>query len=217
MHGESEQNAVLDLTEDLEGLLEKQKLIRDADICLTEKGILQAQQTGKYLSETEQFDICLSSSYKRALQTAQEIISNLGYELKLYEDDRLREKEFGRLHGFNAKEVKEKYPDEFFIRERDGKYYYRPLGGENYLDVKERVHGFLDKLVRDYSGKNVLVVTHQVPYKLFRALFEHLSEKGLLDLEAVHNCGMQEYLIDTSEVPEGRMKLNFFNKINYEN
>jgi broad specificity phosphatase PhoE len=69
----------------------------------------------------------------------------------------------------------------------------------------------LDKLVRDYSGKNVLVVTHQVPYLMFRALFEHLDEAGVLALGDVPNCGIQEYHVDTSKKPEGKMKLEKYN------
>lgn len=42
--------------------------IRDADIKLTELGKWQALETGKFLATTEQFDICLSSPYDRAIQ-----------------------------------------------------------------------------------------------------------------------------------------------------
>ncbi len=216
-HGQSEQNAALDLLEDnLEELLEQQKKIRDADIQLTEIGIWQAQETGAYLAEYEPFDICFSSPYRRALQTSDEIISRLGYNLTIFKENRLREKEFGRLHGFKDDEIKKKYPEEFEDRERDGKYWYRLPRGENYPDVEDRVHSFLDKLVRDYGGKNVLVVTHQVPYKMFRALFEHLDEKAVLALEDTPNCGIQEYRIDTSKTEEGRLKLIKFDDIAYK-
>jgi broad specificity phosphatase PhoE len=216
-HGQSEQNVALDLLEDnLEGLLDQQKKIRDADVQLTEKGIWQAQQTGLYFAQYDPFDICFSSPYRRALQTSEGIISNLGYDLRIFKENRLREKEFGRLHGFKTDEIKKLYPEEFKDRERDGKYWYRLPRGENYPDVESRVHNFLDKLARDYGGKNVLVVTHQVPYKMFRALFEHMDEEGVLALEDTPNCGIQEYRIDTSKVEEGRLKLVRFNEVAYE-
>lgn len=215
-HGQSEQNVALDLLEDnLEELLEQQKKIRDADIQLTETGIWQAQETGLYLSRYEPFDICFSSPYKRALQTSEEMINRLGYDLRIFKENRLREKEFGRLHGFKTEEIRELYPEEFEDRERDGKYWYRLPRGENYPDVESRVHSFLDKLVRDYGGKNVLVVTHQVPYNMFRALFEHLDEKCVLALEDSPNCGIQEYKIDTSKMKEGRLNLIKFNEVAY--
>jgi len=216
-HGQSEQNVALDLLEDnLEELLAEQKKIKDADICLTDIGLQQAEETGKYLNQTEPFDICFSSPYKRTVQTAENIVSQLGYDLRIFKDNRLREKEFGRLHGFKTEEIKALYPEEFEDRERDGKYWYRLPRGENYPDVEARVHSFLDKLTRDYGGKSVLVVTHQVPYKMFRALFEHLGEKEVLDLEDTPNGGMQEYSIDTSSTPEGRLKLIQFNETAYD-
>ena len=83
-HGESEQNAVLDLLEkDLDkNLLQHQKEIRDADIQLTEKGIFQAQKTGELLAKEEPFDICITSPYKRTIQTAENIISKFNYKIK---------------------------------------------------------------------------------------------------------------------------------------
>ncbi|MCK4729998.1 MAG: histidine phosphatase family protein [Candidatus Aenigmarchaeota archaeon] len=216
-HGQSEQNVALDLLEDnLEELLEQQKRIRDADAQLTPIGLWQAQQTGLHLAHYEAFDICFSSPYRRTLQTSEEVISNLGYDLRIFKENRLREKEFGRLHGFKTDEIKDLYPEEFEDRKRDGKYWYRLPRGENYPDVEDRVHSFLDKLARDYGGKNVLVVTHQVPYKIFRALFEHLDEESVLALEDTPNCGIQEYRIDTSKAEEGRLKLVKFNEVAYK-
>eukprot|EP01133_Synstelium_polycarpum_P010562 gene10562-12287_t len=212
-HGQSEQNAALDLCQDDIDTLAR---VRDADINLTSAGIWQCKQTGAYLKDTGKFDICFTSPYNRAVDTANNIISQLPYKLKVYKDNWLREKEFGRAHGLTEKLVRDKFPDEYAIRNRDGKYWYRFPGGENYLDVEMRIHCFLEKLSRDYAGRSVLVVTHQIPYKLFRGLFHHLDEHGLLALEAVHNCGIQEYILDTSKAADGRMKMKHFNYKAYD-
>lgn len=214
-HGQSEQNAALDLDRENLEIMLQQKKIRDADINLTKRGIWQAQETGKYLASTEPFDICFSSPYERTLQTSKNIIENIGYDLKIFKDFRIREKEFGMLHGFTADEIKKKYPEEFEARERDGKFYYRLPRGENYPDVGARVHSFLDKIHRDYAGKSVLVVTHQVPYTMFRSLFEHLDEEGVLSLPSAPNCGIEEFLLDRSKYEEGRLKLEKFNGVGY--
>ena len=215
-HGQSTLNVAQDLLEDNLGeLLEEQKNVRDADITLTKEGVIQAKKTGEFLSKEEKFDICFSSPYMRTMQTAENIISKFDYDLRIFKDNRLREKEFGRLHGYKTEEIREKYPEEFADRERDGKYWYRLPRGENYPDVEARIHSFLDKLSRDYGGKNVLVVTHQVCYKMFRALFEHLGEKEVLELEETPNCGVQKFIIDTSKTKEGRLKLIMFNEVGY--
>ena len=216
-HGESEQNAATDLLEKNldEKLLQAQKGIRDADIKLTEKGIWQAKETGKLLRKFELIDFCFCSPYIRTLQTAENIVSELNKKVEILKDNRLREKEFGRLHGFTKNEIKEKYPEEFFDREREGKYWYRLPRGENYPDVEARIHSFLDKLHRDCNGKTVLVVTHHVPCLMFRALFEHLGEKEVLELGNISNCGIEIFEIDTTKKFEGKMVLKEFNLIAY--
>ena len=215
-HGESEQNVAIDLFEkNLPATLEKLKNKKDPDIVLTNKGISQAKKTGAYLSKTEKFDICFCSPYKRSLQTAKAIISKLKYRLKIYEDVRLREKEFGRLHGLSVKDIKRDYPEEYEDRNRDGVYWYRILRGENYPDVQMRIYSFLEKISRDWGGKNVLIVTHHVPYVLFNAIFNHLGEKEVIKLGGVPNCGIQEFNSDFSKSKEGRLKLKYYNKKTY--
>jgi len=66
-----------------------------------------------------------------------------------------------------------------------------------------------------WHGESVLLVTHQVPYKLIRGILEYIGEEGILALEDTPNCGMQEYVLDTSRNEEGKLKLTMFNKIAY--
>ncbi len=215
-HALSEQNVLLDLLD--ENLEEKIKALqnkRDADIELAKNGFFQAEQTGKYLATKDPFDICFSSPYKRTVQTAETILAQLPYSIKLFKDNRLREKEFGRLHGLTTEEIKQKYPEEYLDRERDGKYWYRLPRGENYPDVEMRVHSFLDKLHREYNDKRVLIVTHQVPYLLFRGLFEHLGE-NVLNLGNVPNCGIEEFVLTKTDEHKERMRLKEYNFIAYK-
>jgi hypothetical protein len=59
-------------------------------------------------------------------------------------------------------------------------------------------------------------LSFEVPFKLFRAIFQHLDEAQTLALEEVKNCGIQEYVIDRSKNPAGRMKLKSFNFVAYK-
>ncbi len=215
-HGESEQNVAIDLFDrNLISTLDKLKKVRDMDIRLTKKGIRQAKSTGKYLAKKFRFDVCYCSPYRRTKQTAKAIISKFNYKLKTIYDNRLREKEFGRFSSFSMKQIKLVFPEEWKDRKREGKYWYRLPRGENYPDVEMRVHSFLDKLTRDCRGQNVLIVTHQITYKSFRTLFEHLSEKQVLKLQKTPNCGIQVYEIDTKKSKTGRMKLVLYDKKAY--
>lgn len=219
-HGQSEQNVALDAMEltksQLELLVDSLRQTRDADIALTPIGMWQAEKTGKYLADTEPFDICLVSPYKRTLQTAGQIVAQFPYAVRTFKDDRLREKEFGMLHGLTKEEIRTLHPREHFARQRDGKYWYSLPGGENYPAVGMRVHGVGDKLSRDWAGNNVLIVTHHVPCVMFRAMYEHLDEAQVLALGDVPNCGISEYRLDRSKVPEGRLGLVQWNKVAYD-
>lgn len=217
-HGQSELNVARDLMDEgLADTLRQLKNKRDVDIALTDIGKWQASESGLYLAQFPyKFDICFSSPYKRTLDTANLMVSKLPYSVRVFKDNRLREKGFGILHGLTTDDIKAQFPHEYEARKRDGKYWYKLPGGEDYPNVESRVHDMQDKFIRDYSGRNVLVSTHQVPYIMFRALFEHLDEKGVLALGEVPNCGMQEYVIDTSRAQEGRMKLVRYNEVAYD-
>ncbi len=214
-HAQSEQNIVFEnLDDNLENLLKKQKEIKDADIPITEFGFHQAEETGLYLAnEKEKFDICFTSPYKRTLQTLNKIKSALNYDLKVYKDNRLREKEFGKFHGYSVQEIEKEFPEEYKMGSREGLYWYRPPSGENYPDVELRIHSFLNDLTKNYSNENVLIITHQISYKIFRSIFEHLDENEILNLDDTPNCSIQEYKIDTSNKVQGELKLVKYDKI----
>jgi len=191
---------------------------RDMDVPLTEEGESQATETGKFLAKEEVFDATFSSPYRRCIDTARHIMAKFDHPVRLFIDNRLRERETGWMYGMTASAIKARFPDEADRRKRDGRYWYRPPGGENFPDVEQRVHSFLDKLHRDHKGQNVLIATHGITYLIFRALFEHLGETELMQIDRenpVPNCGIQIYTIDTSKYPEGRLKLAEYNRIAY--
>ena len=110
-HGQSRLNVAKDLMD--EGVVETISMladIRDVDIDLTDVGEWQAEQTGIYLADSEPFDICFSSPYRRALKTAEIIASKLPYPLKIFKDNRIREKEFGTLHCMTTEGIKKQFP-----------------------------------------------------------------------------------------------------------
>ena len=54
-------------------------------------------------------------------------------------EERIREIEFGILDVLTSEGIKAKYREEYARREREGKYWYRPPGGESRPDVALRV------------------------------------------------------------------------------
>ena len=186
--------------------------IRDMDTPLTNPvGQTQAFVLGMELArrypptETYRFhSVCkgsmiqyiIRSPYLRTKQTTEHIIRGLGYTPKVVVEERIREIDFGSMDGITREQFRELYPNEGARRARDGKYWYRPPGGENRPDVRLRVHSFLDTLNRDYEGTKTLIVCHSVVVLAFRSLLERWEEAEYLQVDKeddVQNCGLTVY------------------------
>jgi broad specificity phosphatase PhoE len=218
-HGESQRNVGKMHAQD-RGLLEYHGGIRDMDVPLTQRGLAQADATGKYLAGKFCFDRVFVSPYRRTLETANILVRHLGYCGELTREERIREKEFGIFDGLTKRGMLKKYPEELRRRDQIGKYYYRPPGGESYPDVALRLHSFLGTLVRECARQSVLVVCHSVVVLLFRKLLERLSEQELLAMDRdpeqdVYNCSVTWYAYDPRAGDKGRLVLREFNAVHY--
>jgi len=189
---------------------------RDIDIELTEEGKRQAATVGKELNRRkEKIDVVFISPAVRCRQTAESILDELHYKPKIIVDERLREKEWGAIHGLTKKGIQTLFPEEFRRMELEGNYYYRPIGGESYPDVGLRVHSFLGALVRSYPKSNVLVVSHSVVIKMFRKVLEKLEEKDILLFEKadrLKNASLSSFVYNPQIK---KLKLTEWNKTFY--
>ena len=177
---------------------------RDADARLTDAGREEARKTGRYLNQYGSFDVLYVSPYVRTRDTAGIVLEVLESKPPLVLEERVREKEFGVLEGMSRGARKKFQPEEMDRRNKVGKYYYRPPGGESYPDVNLRLQSFLGTLVREHAGRRVLVVTHSVVVLLFRRLLERLEEKEVLDLDRHHEVKNASLLVYESGARDGR-------------
>jgi broad specificity phosphatase PhoE len=176
---------------------------RDVDVPLSRLGEEQAAVLGRWFAsmpEDTRPNVLFVSPYVRAQQTASAIASagGLGANAKMLVDERLREKEFGMLDRLTRRGILSRFPEQAEIRERVGKFYYRPPAGESWIDVILRLRTFADTLSLHYSepGSRVLIVAHQVIVLCMRYLMEDLDEQRLLEIDRrgdVANCGVTEY------------------------
>jgi broad specificity phosphatase PhoE len=208
-HGESERNIHKEIAE-AQGELVYGGDIRDVDVPLTERGRAQAVATGKALSKMFQFDRMFVSPYVRTHQTADIVSQQFASAIPQTVEERIREIEFGTLDGLTKAGINTHYPSEWERKQRLGKYWYRPPGGESYPDVALRVHSFLGTITREYSQRSVLVICHAVIVLLFRKLIERLSDAELLGIDGdiaqdVWNCSVSHYEFDAGV--EGGAKL----------
>lgn len=215
-HGQSERNVAKEQAKALGAVTVWGGTLRDVDTPLTALGVQQAIQTGKFLRDLAIFDVIFSSPYMRALQTSQHITSQLDPAPPIIMEERVREIEFGVLDGLTHHGIKERFPDEWARREREGKYWYRPPGGESRPDVALRVHSFLGALTRDFRQKKVLVVCHSVVVLIFRRLLERWDEAKYLEVDQeddVLNCGITTYRYDAAE---HLLRLDGYNSVCYQ-
>jgi broad specificity phosphatase PhoE len=203
-HGQSEANVAKDAARAIGAEPAWVNEVRDQDSPLTDLGCEQAENIGMYLAdEYRDLDYILTSPFLRAKETTNLILEEFDTVDQgertlptVVVEERLREIEFGIMDGIDRKKFRELFPSEATRRERDGKYYYRPPGGENRPDVRLRVHSVLDTLNRDYTGKRVLIVCHSVVVLAFRSLLERWDETQYLQVDKeddVKNCGLTVY------------------------
>jgi broad specificity phosphatase PhoE len=212
-HGQSERNVAKDEAKAAGNKLSYVDAVRDQDTVLTPLGFGQALEVGVNFRSMgdERFDAVLVSPYMRTRQTAEQIVRGLGYTPEIVVEERIREIEFGILDGLTPEGVRAKYPEEVARRQKEGKYWYRPPGGESRPDVALRVHSLLGTLTRDYAGKRVLVVCHSVVVLVFRRLLERWTEAEYLKVDReddVKNCSVTRYSLNDLT---GKLDLDCYN------
>jgi broad specificity phosphatase PhoE len=183
---------------------------RDPDVPLSELGQAQAAALGERLAALpadERPTITLTSPYVRARDTAEIALTALGSPPVLL-DERLRDREMGAFSGLTPLGVQARFPEQDLHRERLGKFYYRPPGGESWVDVVLRLRGVLTDLDREHSGERVLLVAHDVVVILARYILERLTEDEVLEIEktSVGNCSFTRW-----QVRDGRLVLDAYN------
>lgn len=182
-HGQTEWNAL--------GKLQGRK-----DIELNEVGREQAEKVKNKL-KNEKIDLIISSSLKRAKETAK--IINKEFNVDILEDRRLIERGYGDLEGITKIELKEMKKKDSRIDEACN--YIKNISMynmETMQDLCKRIYEFLDEITQKYKNKNILLVTHgsaSIPIKCY---FMKYPLQNLVDREKIkglENCEVIEFEI----------------------
>lgn len=124
---------------------------------LTDNGRAQAAKSGETLTG-KGVDMIFASPFARTRQTAEIVATTIGFDVKnIVVDERIKEIDTGVFDGKSIEEYRG-----HFVSQAE-KFTKRPEGGENLLDVKRRAMAFLEELEEKYSGKTILIVTHEYP------------------------------------------------------
>lgn len=184
-HGESEGNVAATLARE-SGAQVINVPARDADVGLSGTGREQALALGRSLADApdQSRGAVWSSPYARARQTAEIALQTAGWRQQVRLDERLRDRELGILDMLTSAGVEARLPEEARRRRWQGKFYYRPPGGESWADVVLRLRSLLADLDRNHPGEDVILVCHDALIMLFRYILQGLTEAELLDLAA---------------------------------
>lgn len=170
-HGESEANVDTTLYQ----------RVPDFKIELTAKGRQQAEETGKFLSESLRQcfygDVLVwSSPHTRAVATAGLIRKELGERVagNIRTSVLLAEQQLGTYDGLNEDQRKKQAPKWWKHHElhaqHKGEYWVRPPGGESRFDVCVRVQQFFSAL-KESPQHNHVVVAHGTTMRAFRCMW----------------------------------------------
>lgn len=144
---------------------------------LTSLGKKQAKEVAKFL-KNKKFQIAFHTKLKRSKQTLKEFLKYHPECKKIIKDDRMIERNYGRLNGKTHELIIEKYGQKQFDLWHRG-YNTPPPGGESFAMVEKRVHSFIKFLI-PYMKKNkinVAISAHGNSIRLFRKIMEKSSKE----------------------------------------
>ena len=166
---------------------------------LNDEGRAQVRATAEWLAPVaEGLDAIVSSPVRRTRESAEILGAVLGFEVGVEEG--LAEMEFGTWDGLTYTEVRDRFPDE--VRTWLGNLDHAPGGGESFREVEKRVLAGRDRLLEEYDGRTVLLVSHVTPIKTLvaDALAAPLESLYRMELSPASVTVVSYY----SATPEGR-------------
>ncbi|KAL2170881.1 hypothetical protein VTG60DRAFT_4284 [Thermothelomyces hinnuleus] len=179
--------------------------IPDHRVKLTPEGWQQAYDAGRRLRALLREDDTLhffTSPYRRTRETTEGILTTLTSDdpepspfkrdkIKVYEEPRLREQDFGNFQPCSA-EMERMWQE----RADYGHFFYRIPNGESAADAYDRISGFNESLWRQFGEDDFasvcVLVTHGLMSRIFLMKWYHFSVEYFEDLRNVNHC---EFLI----------------------
>jgi len=128
---------------------------------LTDLGVRQADAAAQYLGGRSGVAAVVSSPLRRAYDTASAAARELGLDIMV--DDDLTETDFGAWEGLTFGEAAERDADLHLRWLRDTSV--PPPEGESFDAVAARVSRAQQRILGEYAGRTVLVVSHVTPIK----------------------------------------------------
>jgi 2,3-bisphosphoglycerate-dependent phosphoglycerate mutase len=156
------------------------------DVGLTDLGVEEARIAGRRLKGLGlQFDVAYTSALKRAQETLQLALQELGQTgLEEHRDEALNERDYGDLSGLNKDDARARWGEEQVHLWRRS-YAVQPPGGESLRDTGARVWPYyLTRILPEVmAGRTVLVSAHGNSLRALVMVLDRLSGEEVAGLE----------------------------------
>jgi ribonuclease H / adenosylcobalamin/alpha-ribazole phosphatase len=129
---------------------------------LTDLGREQARSAAARLAKRGPIDAIVASPLRRTRETADVVAEELGLDVEL--EPGFAEMGFGEWDGLAFFDIMERWPDDMrsWLESPD----VAPPGGESFDTVYKRVDEARKRLLADYEGQTVVMVSHVTPIKM---------------------------------------------------
>ncbi len=161
------------------------------DAPLIEEGRRQAEEARETFTGTP-FDVVVTSPLVRAVETA-EIVTGWPRE-RFVVDEGCVERMFGRMEGLHPWEVRERHPEVRYLHVGDVGYSLNPPGGESFPALHERAAAFLQRTLRRFACRRVLVFSHQNFLQQLHGVIRKHDPMESLTLDLL-NCELNAFLL----------------------
>jgi len=151
-----------------------------------------------------------TSTLQRSIHTAQPIAGFLN--LPIQKRAELDEIAFGIMEGVRVLSLTEELKEEW-ERFKENRFTYRIPGAENYADVANRLRPFKEKILRDHTEQEILVIGHMI---VNRFLIGMLLEYPLEEIQRTEQQNGFVYLVErngqarVSHFINGEIREGFF-------
>lgn len=150
------------------------------DVDLTESGIEEAEKIAEKL-KNENISKAYHSGQLRSIHTL-DIVLKGHSNVQIFEDERIRERDYGDLTGENKIEWEKKDPQNYALWHRS--YDVPPPGGESIKDVEKRVSSFLQEEMPKWNEKDIVLISaHGNSIRPMRKYFENLTNNEMCSYE----------------------------------
>jgi 2,3-bisphosphoglycerate-dependent phosphoglycerate mutase len=152
---------------------------------LTPVGIEEAKKAGQEIGKLGiKFDRAFTSGLKRAQDTCDLALKEMGQSLDVVRDTQLNERDYGDLSGLNKAEAAQKWGEEQVMVWRRS-YDTPPPGGESLKDTLARVLPYYCQNILPcvLRGEQTLVVAHGNSLRALLMVLERATPKTITGIE----------------------------------